>query len=515
MQNLDTLDYYLSIEGSFIKIKEKKIADIKQQVAKNQTDNEKLYSLYNELFEQYKSYSYDSAFFYVKKLIKAAETLNDSCKLFESNTKLCFCYLSSGLFSNAFDVIKKIKKSPCSDPEMKIQFLLVKARLYYDIADFSKDENYKKHGNKILGRALTMMPQNTSQYYSQLGLKAMKSDDYSQAIAAFNALLNSKNCSSHDIAIATSSLAYIYQLQGDYATAKEFLLKAVIADIKSSTKETVALRNLAKQLYQEKDILHAAKYIRKALVDAQTYNARHRLIEISDILSIIEGERINMIEEQKKRVEIFLWIISGVTLLILGAFIVIITLFSKLNKVKKTLQKTNDELTVINEQFIEANKIKEEYIGYFFNLDTEYIAKLYAFQRWMIRKLESHQYSDLQNIPAKLDAKIEREKLYVKFDEIVLRIFPNFVAEFNLLLNEQTQIILKKNELLNTELRIYALMRLGVRNNENIAKFLHCSINTIYSYKAKIKNNALYPPEEFKEKLMAIGGLYSCSLKPL
>ncbi|MDR0828977.1 MAG: DUF6377 domain-containing protein [Prevotellaceae bacterium] len=506
-QNLDLLDYYISIDTLYNNQKIEKIGEIKAQISVNQGDNKKLYELYNELSEQYKSYIYDSAFFYVEKLIQLATAENDNNKLYEANTKLCFCYLSSGLFSEAFDIIKKNEKIECADQNLKIQYLLTKARLYYDIADFNNDENrkdYEQKGNEVMTVALEMIPKNTAQYYASLGLKEMKSGKYHEAIYALNKLLECPKKTEHDIAIASSSLAYIYSLLGDKVKQKELLLQAAIADIKSSTKETVALRDLAKLLKNENDITHAAEYIRKALADASFYNARHRQVEIGYILPIIEEERIKIIEEKNKNITRLLVAISFLTLLALLALAIIIRSLSKLNKAKRTIQNKSNELATTNGRLLEANKIKEEYIGYFFNLDSDYVAKIEAFQRWVNRKIAQKQYEDLNKIPPKFDAKNERDRLFSMFDSIILKIFPNFVSEFNALLSPEGQIILQQGELLNTDLRIYALMRLGIRNNEKIAQFLNYSVNTIYTYKAKIKSYSLCPSEEFKQRIMEI-----------
>jgi len=347
------------------------------------------------------------------------------------------------------------------------------------------------------------LPTNSIQYYASLGLKDMKSGNYEQAITDFERLIDSKNVSEHDLAIATSSLAYVYSLLNNKEKEKYFLIKAAIADIKSSTMETVALRNLAQCLHNEGDVLHAAQYIRKAFKDALFYNARHRQIEIGNILPIIEEERIRMLVTERNRMQNFFIATSLLGLVIIAALIIIVRQLKKINDARITIQKNVDDLTKTNAHLLEANKIKEEYIGIFFNLNSEYVDKLEAFQRWLNRKVESRQFSDLQKIPKKLDAQQEREKLFKMFDKTFLNIFPNFVSEFNKLLKDDGKIILQDGELLNNDLRIYALMRLGIKNNDKIAQFLNYSVNTIYTYKTKIKNRAI-DDDRFYEQLMAI-----------
>jgi len=503
---LDSLDYYIKHEHVYRDIKEENIANIKLQIIENKKNNVQLCTLCNELFKQYESYIYDSAFYYAENLLTISMKMNDECKIADAKIKLCFCYLSSGLFSEAFDILKDINTQNCDD-DVKIDFYLTKARLYYDVADYNNDEisknNYEREGNSIMLQALELLPKNSIKYYASLGLKEMKSGNFEQAITAFEHLVASENCSEHDLAIATSSLAYIYSLQKEDAKAKEFLLKAAISDIKSSTMETVALRNLAQYLYNDGDVLRAAQYIRKAFNDALFYNARHRKMEIGNILPIIEQERITMLETQRNRMRTFFAVTCSLVFLITIALIIIVGQLHKIKVAKKTIQQNVDDLTTTNAHLLEANKIKEEYIGNFFNLNSEYVDKLEAFQRWVNRKVESRQYSDLQKIPKKLDSQQEREKLFKMFDKTFLNIFPNFVTEFNKLLKNDGKINIQDGELLNNDLRIYALMRLGIKNNDKIAQFLNYSVNTIYTYKTKIKNRAI-DYDKFNEQLMEI-----------
>jgi len=496
---LDSLDYYISQIENYDSQKEKHINEIKKKL-NSTNDKNQLYTFYLELFNEYSSYIYDSAYVYVKKLIDISNDLNDNEKIISSKIKLGFCYLSSGLFKEAFDVFNSINVGQCSN-STKIDYYLNKSRLYYDLADYNNNLEFRhlyiKNGNNLIDSAIVLLPYNSSQYWATLGLKFMKSNKYSDAIIAFKRMIDLKDYSEHDLAIATSSIAYILSLQGNKTAAKDYLIQAAISDIKSSIKETVAIRNLAQILFEEGDIDHAINYIRQALNDALFYNARHRQLEIGNILPIIENEKINIIEEQRNKLTIFLISISVLSLLLLVALFVIWKSFKRLSLAKQIIQETNDKL-------IEANKIKNEYIGYFFTQNAEYIAKLGSFQRWIINKVNTKQYADIKNFPKQINVEKEREALFERFDKIFLNLFPNFVEEFNKLLKPEEQIHLQKDELLNPEMRIYALIRLGIDDNEKIAHFLDYSINTIYAYKTKVKNKTLYSSKEFKQKILEI-----------
>jgi tetratricopeptide (TPR) repeat protein len=503
---LEQVDYYLSKQKDYDLQKENCIRQIKTAIRET-SDDQLLYHLYTGLFEEYRSYVYDSAYVCVEKLLDISQRLGNHDKITSSMVKMIFCYLSSGLFKEAFDTMATIDVNGCSD-ETKIAYFTHKARLYYDLADYNDTPAFRKQyeeiGSRIIDSALILLPQESPRYWASAGLKFMKTGNYKGAFDAFQKMIDTKGYSEHDLAIATSSIAYILTLQNNTEDAKYYLMKAAISDVKSSTKETVALRNLAQLLYESGDLSHAVTYIRQALSDAYFYNARHRQLEIGNILPIIEDERINTIEKQRDRITLFFICISVLLLMLVAAFVVIWKSLKRLNQAQQAIQKVNNNLTNVNNDLTEANKIKDEYIGYFFSQHSEFIKKLEAFQKWVDRKVTAKQYDDLRNFPKNMDIHREREELFSHFDQMFLKMFPDFVNRFNELLKPGEQIQLKKNELLNTDLRIYALIRLGINDNEKIAQFLNYSINTIYAYKTKIKSKIQDSNEEFKQKIMEI-----------
>ncbi len=498
--SLDSLDFYISRQSEYDEQKEERIRELKVEISLNGKNNLQLYDLYNRLFDEYRSYIYDSAYFYVEKLNRISSVLNDRDKIVTSQVKLGFSYLSSGLFKEAFDVLSLVKIDKCNT-ETQIEYYTCKSRLYYDLADYNRSTDFRKKyietGNLIIDSAILLMPHGSSRYWTTLGLKNMKTDNHDAAVASFRKMIDTCNYSEHELAIATSSIAYVLGLQGKTKEAKEFWIKAAISDIKSSVKETVALRNLAQLLYDEREIVPAVKYIRKALDDASFYNARHRQLEIGSILPIIEGERMNTIENQRDRIMVFTVFISVLLFALLVALVVIWKAFKRLDVARKTIQDANDKLT-------EASKIKDEYIAYFFSQSSEFIEKMEMLQKWVNRKVAAKQYDGLKNLPQNLSVAKEREALFERFDQIFLKLFPDFVSEFNKLMKPEEQIHLKKGELMNTDLRIYALIRLGINDNEKIASFLNYSVNTIYAYKTKIKSKANCPSDEFKRKVHEI-----------
>jgi len=165
----------------------------------------------------------------------------------------------------------------------------------------------------------------------------------------------------------------------------------------------------------------------------------------------------------------------------------------------------NDQLSGTNTELSEANHIKEEYIGYFLNLCSSYIDKLDDYRKMVGKKLSGGQAAELLKLTKTSNLKeIELEELYSNFDRMFLDIYPDFVDEFNKLLMDNEKITPKKGEL-NTELRIFALIKLGVEDSSKIAKFLGYSVNTIYNYRAKVKNKTKISRDIFETTVRKIG----------
>jgi len=322
---------------------------------------------------------------------------------------------------------------------------------------------------------------------------------------AFKVVLK-KSVDNHEDAIAASSLAYINSLTNQHDDALINLIKAAISDIKSATKETVAMRNLATQLYQSHgDINQANKYIKLAMDDANFYNARHRKIEISSILPIIEKERFDSIERQRN---LLVWLFLSVTILLvlfLGATLIIRKQLKKLKIARLTIQQQNEKVLLTNSELYEANKIKDKYIGHFFYVNYQYIDKLERMYRMINRKVAMKQYEEFPKLFKEADILNERKNMYISFDQTFLKLFPDFINEYKLLFPQDEIIHMEiENGSLTVEMRIFALIRLGIIESEKISKFLNYSIHTINTYKTKVKNKSIIQNELFEQKIMEI-----------
>lgn len=509
------LDKYISRSGYYIELKENHIRNIKSKLRTSSNISYEQLHHYATLFEDYRSYKYDSAYSYAIKTLDLANRLNDPEKVIEAKVRLVFCFLSSGLFKEAFDIVKDVDVDNVR-PSVKVKYYKIIARLYYDMADYNGVEpfrsQYIEKGNYYSQLAIALIPSNTVEYWSALGLMKMKQKDYYGSIDAFKEVLR-ESVDNHEYAIAASSLGYINSLTNQHEEAAMNFVKAAIADIKSATKETVALRNLATLLYQSHgDINQANKYIKLALDDANFYNARHRKIEISSILPIIEKERFDSIERQRN---LLIWLVLSVTVLFimfLGATLIIRKQLKKLKIARLTIEEQNERVLLTNTELNEANRIKDKYIGHFFYVNYQYIDKLERMYRLINRKMALKQYDEFAKLFKESDIILERENMYVSFDHTFLKLFPDFIQEYKLLFPPDEVAHMEiENGNLTVEMRIFALIRLGVNESEKISKFLNYSINTINTYKTKVKNKSIVHNELFEQKIMEIRSVKSDS----
>lgn len=299
-------------------------------------------------------------------------------------------------------------------------------------------------------------------------------------------------------------MGFMYGSMGDRQRGMYYLIQASIYDIKSATKEAVAMQNLANLLYETGDVTRANRYVRIAMEDANFYNARHRKIQISAILPIIEKEHLQMVENQRNSLVVFASVVTLMFILVLVSTIIIYKQVKKLRRAKRTIQSQNKNLQSANSKLVEANEIKDEYIVQSLYGKSEYIDRLEILYRTISRKLKARQFDDINSYLKESDLKKERENMYSSFDQTFLRLFPDFIEEYNHLFRPEDVIAVDLNKGLTPELRIFALIRLGIHESERIAKFLDYSVNTINTYKTKVKNKSIVPNEQFEQKIMEI-----------
>ena len=513
--SMQELNEFLKKVPEFDKRKEDEISSLNKALNRiNETELSRMFVVYEALYEAYKVYQFDSAYSYAKKLQSVSQRLKDPALNNYARIKLGFSLLSSGMYKETLDSLSAIEISSVPDSS-KAEYYALVGRYYYDLGDYDNDQyhtpRYNKIGNNYIDSALALWDKDSYNYLYFDGLKKLKSRYKAEAKINFDQLLARDNLSPHEIAVTASTLSDLHIQNGDNDSAMVLLTKAVIADIQSSTKETSAAFILSTLLFKKGDIKNASLCVNQAFENAVFYGARQRKVQVSAILPLIEAQKLAIVESQKIRLIWYAVLVTFLLVLVVGLAIIVFKQVQKLrfaqNKVLEAHQKTqeiNKKLSETNEKLNDANKIKQEYIGYFFNVNSEFFDKIERFKRNVEQKIADRRIDEIKFLVNNINLKREKEELIKNFDRAFLKLFPNFVAEFNDFFKEEDKIILREDELLNTDLRIFALARMGIHENEKIAHILQYSVHTINTYKTRIKNKSIVPNEEFEKRIMQI-----------
>jgi hypothetical protein len=526
-QALKDLDACIEKRSSFEEIKKQRIQTLEGKYYRKDLSLSNQYKLSSALFNEYRSYKYDSAYSFAGRMIQFAEKIKDPNLIAESKINLAFSCVSAGLYKEASEISNSIDSTQLTK-NCKADLYTFLSTLNIDMADYATEpysSKYRKNSLKYCLNSFLLYPKDSPERIMANIRECQLEDNYPKAIIIAEQYLSAKHPGLHDYAIVASTLGYFYQVRKDTVKAIEYFSKASIADIKMATKETSAIRQLGELLYTRGDIQHAYSYATLALDDANFYNARQRKIEVGRILPIIEAGRFEIIKQQKDKLLIYAGIISVLFILFMISTLIILKQKKRLNSARllivkqnsdllesneqlkesqKKISKQNIDLVHINERLKEVHRIKDEYIGYFFSTNSAYLDKTEDFRKMVVRKIRNRQFDELIELSAATDLRKEREDMFELFDQIFMKLFPDFVIRYNQLFNEEDRVYIKSDGMLTPEIRIFALIRLGITESERIAKFLDFSLSTVKNYKTKAKNRSIIPNELFEHKIMEI-----------
>jgi len=523
------LDSTIEKSSSYTQIREKRVSNYKKKLQQIKPFSIAEYEINSQLYNEYKPYICDSAIHYQNKNIEIAIHLKDQSREFESKLELSYLLGSVGLYKEAVDLLESIDRRKLAD-SMLIDYYNTHLRVYGELAYYTQDKRKSQTYWKIFDANLisiknALTPDN--HLYLQLKEDSTRNaHKFEEALKLNDVWLLNTRSGTPQYAFVTFRRSLIYQWNGDRENQKYYLALSAISDIQSAIKDQASLMMLAQMLYEEGDIDRAYKYIRFSWSSTLFFNAKLRSLQSSTILSLIDKTYQAKIENQKTKLQNYLILTSSLLLLLVIAFFIIYRQIKRLSLAKKNLQivnenlnQLNDELNKLNDEIVsvnhilnitnielsESNKIKEVYIGRFIQLCSIYINKIDDFRKKVYTKIKDGKINEAKLITQSQDIMDhEFEELYTNFDNAFLQLFPDFVEKVNELLNEKDRFILKKEELLNPELRIIALMRLGIGDGSKISQFLRYSLTTVYNYRTKTKNRTFLQKEEFDSRILQI-----------
>ena len=497
----------------------------KQLTNKNIRLDEKYY-INTQLYTEYESYICDSAFYYLNESTKIAMESDNQQWIDECRLRRVFLLSISGLYAEALDEISKIDKTALShDNLMEYYSRLENVYLYKSEYAMGNEYTSMYHAKMNLYRdtILQISPPESNSYIYVKGPVMMRNNNFGPALDYLLPVLSKLEIGTRQYSIISSIVAFTYECMGDIDKRKEYLIISAISDIMGVVKENQSLRCLAEILYKEGEIERANRYMKISIDDATKYNARLRNIQAAQMFSIIDNSYQVEREAQQSKQNILLYIVSILSILLLSSLVYMIMQMKKVSRAHSNLAEANRQLNDLNEelttttrmqehannQLKEANSIKEEYIGRFLELCSKYIDNLESYRRRLIKKANTGKVEDLyKDLKSSQFIEDELKEFQINFDNSFLNIFTNFVEEFNALFPEDKRIYPKPNEMLTTEHRIFALIRLGITDSGKIASFLHYSLTTIYTYRSKLKNRSLNP-DDFDANVSKIGSFKS------
>lgn len=536
---LSKLDSLVAQKEAFVAAKEAKIDQLRKQRKTLRTLEEE-YWLNKMFYDEYFVYNADSALSYVSGNLSIADEIGRGEWRAEWKIKKSFLLAATGMLKEALEEVQGI--SGQSLPyELKVEYYGQMMYIYSHFGQYSGDDSmanlregyYRKEGTYKDSIYAVVTPQDPF-YLWYKGWKFLGTSEMGAVRKELLEVVTASRLETRRDAMNAYILARLCREEGQQGEYLKYLAFSAMADVRIANKDVASLEELAKVLFELGDIDRAYTYINYCLQNAQTYRNRVRVIGMSEVQDAIRQAYQERSRKQEARLHVFLVLVSILSGVLLAAILYIYKQMKRLARSRaeldeanrllnshvhelsqaharlaeanSQLQSLNEQLKSANAQLRESNYVKEEYIGYVFAICSNYISKLDEFRKNINRKVKTKQFDDIKALtdtPAM--AQNELKEFYHNFDAIFLHVYPDFVNDFNALLQPEERIVPKEGELLNTELRIYALVRLGINDSVKIAEFLHCSPQTVYNNRLKTRNKAVIPKEKFAETVRSLG----------
>lgn len=491
------LDSYIAQRSKFTQRKEAKLLRLKKQLYTT-SDKRSQLRLYNQIYREYYTYRYDSAMTYAKKGYQLAVQLQDDYFINLNKINRAAVLSTGGFYSQAEDLMLAMDVEKMS-PKLLQYYYYTLAWVYNYWETFCNKSEFQEgleaKKRLYLGKTLEHIGNKKSALYYYLSgeFEFLKQRTSKKTLQFYMKALSASPLNSRVYASSAYCIARYYYDTDQKDLYEKYIVEAAISDQICPLKENLALQEFSTYLYN-KDASYAkrvAKYLYCSMEDAQFYNNRLRMVEISRILPLIT-ETNHQAEVRKNRiVTASLVIVSILSLGFLAMAFFAFKMNKRLAKSRREIKSQNTLLGELNQKLLNTNKRRETYMHLFMDISAVYIKKLDDYRKLVSRKIKAKQTADLLTaINSYKLAEEEAANFYIRFDKAFIDLYPNFVEEFNQLLLPEKQIVLPAPNSLTKELRIYALMRLGITDGQELATLLFYSTQTIYNYKAAIRKRA-------------------------
>lgn len=500
------------------------------QELESATDDALRYDLNYRLYEKYRPFINDSAIYYLRQCVDLAEKLNRRSQANECRSLIALRCSNTGMYNEAMDMLKQVRPEEMDSAALGVYYeannhVYNELAYYTHMADMK--ETYLAEAKKYEDMMLAILPDTSDAAFLRREMIDLNAGRLQQSKATNDAWLATVKPGSHRYALVALYRYLEYKAQGDSLEMMYWLVESALSDVRNSVMDQGSLWELANQLMLQGDVDRSYRYISFTSTCAGRYGSRQRSWQIAPLLSEIANNYKSQSERSSQRLRLTIIGISVLALLLLATLFYVNRQRKRLAvaqhrqhstnemlaQANEQLQAQNQALTDVNEQLhamtaqlAESNRVKEEYVGRFMRLCSVYIDKMDMFRKRVNKLIKNHEYEELYNATRGQESKNQQlEELYSSFDAAFLHLFPNFVDEVNALLKAEERMELEKGQRMNTDLRILALIRLGIDDSSKIAEFLNYSVNTIYNYRARLKTNALVDRESFEPLVKKIG----------
>ncbi len=502
------LDRTISERNVYQDKREQSISELRSQ-CQQATDAREKFAILGSLLNEFLNFNTDSALSVCHQREAMASALGDGQLMLKSQLTTANTLSGIGMYKEAIDIMDAIDPGQVPSDEKQFYYHIYRTT-YGLLADYAlRDEDRMRYLDLTDQYRDSLLSTYDPQSFHYGIIRADQLNAHNQPRQAIDLLLKCIDATQgnpHAVGVSAYTLSESYRMLGDTENQMHYLLLSAIGDMESATKEYVSLRKLALLLYQEGDIDHAYRYLHLCMDDALDCNARMRMLEVNQIINAVNQAYLEKIEHQQARLRLFLVLVCVLAALLVGALYWLSREKKKETEANARVKKANQELTEANQALAESSNLKQEYITQYMDRCTMYIEKLDHGRKALKKIANSGSMAELKKYNSQqgeLDDDIR--DFYDHFDETFLKLFPTFVEEFNALLLPEEQIVPKGPGMLTTELRIFALIRLGITDSAKIAQFLRYSVATIYTYRTRVRSKARGNRDELEAEIMKIG----------
>ena len=508
---------------SYMQRKEEALETLRQSLSKLSAGNvEGRMNLYEALWQENRSYNTDSSLFYATALSQLAQQSGNEEQKQNALLHRATALMTIGMFKEAYEIIKPLREGGVL-PGQRSQFFHLGRSLFGLMADYAvtaqEKAAYASLTDDFRDSLLTIYEAGSNMYRMIYADKLTAHGKYAEALRELLPFVPTGD--GRFDAGYHYTIAEAYYHMGRIAEARHYYTLAAISDMQSDTREYIALRKLAVILFQSGDIDRAYHYLTLCMADAKACNARLRILEILDTFPVVNEA---YLEKKQQQQRVITGVLIAISLLVVSLTFAIFSVLkqkkalqqaqtdlahanSQLNEVNRTLVEYNEEMKRQNQLITETSYLKEAYITQYMDQCSTYLEKMESFRKRLRQLLSAGKTKEIQQALTSYNQEVETElaEFYDSFDTTFINLFPTFVEDFNALLREDEQIQLKPGQKLNTELRVFALIRLGITDSTKIAHFLRYSVTTIYNYRTRMRNRARGDRDELEKQVMEIG----------